>query len=60
MKEINKENIPANVEEMLDYHLADHSTALEMIHTLADYLGVYLQPVIGKETGSVHYKVMKK
>ena len=27
-----------------DYHLEDHAILLEMIHTLADHLGVYLQP----------------
>lgn len=28
----------------MEFHLADHAILLEMIHTLANHLGVYLQP----------------
>ncbi len=46
---------PKNTKEMFDYHQGDHSTLLEMINTLAHYMGVYLQPVI--KDGEVTYEV---
>lgn len=50
-----KKETPHDFEEMLDYHLSDHATLLEMIHTLANHMGVYLSPVIEDDT--VTYEV---
>lgn len=57
LKQDRKVFIPQDFEEMTNLHLDDHAILLEMINTLAEHLGGYLQPkVVGDEELSYEFK----